>query len=340
MNARTVRLVVLGAVALVVCAGIYSWLHLHKEASREAGAATSANGMDEYSYSPAPHVSMRINGVHNPVVYQGTPLLLSFRAANQRATNAELMNLNRKERWKALQEKFVNGQIQKEELDEFSASPHRELPIKAVELGGNGQGWEQFLHFILLLPNRTLKPLPWKFERIGSGAEEALLLDAEKTIEVNFGLSPESAADILPGDYVLVGILDATNASNLPAGQWHGRAETEPIPLKILAQQTPPSAPEKARNELEYVRFFLATNRPEEALKHAEAAATISPEDIDAQIALGDSKAKQNDLQGALAGYQLALRTFYNQTSLPYEPPSLLIYKRAMLREQLQAHAN
>ena len=79
---------------------------------------------------------------------------------------------------------------------------------------------------------------------------------------------------------------------------------------------------------------FETERNSAEALKHAEAAATTSPNDIAAQIALGDSRAKRNDVQGALAAYQLALQNFYNQSSPPYEPPSLLLYQRAMLRER------
>jgi tetratricopeptide (TPR) repeat protein len=132
-----------------------------------------------------------------------------------------------------------------------------------------------------------------------------------------------------------VGILEVPSDAKLPAGEWRGRVETEPVTLKILPQQAQRSTAEKTESELEYVNYFLATNQAAKALQHAQEALAASPASIDAYIAVGDSKNMQGDAQGALDAYEAALTAFYDRENLPYEPPSLLTHKISMLEEKL-----
>ena len=332
---------VAGVAGLAVLGGLYFWLHSSRSGRMQvedrAERAAMRNQIEEFEYVASPHISMRINGSHEPVVDHGTPLLLSLRAANQGAMNAKLINRARQERWAALQERLASGQVQKEEVDALASSLQPQLPVKTVQLGSDSGAWEQFVRFVRRLPDGKEEPLPWKLERIGASSEKTLVLDAETTVQLDFGVSPEAAAAIAPGTYEIVGILEIPASAGIPAERWKGRSEAEPVTVRVLPQQPPPSAPEKLRSELDYVNYFLATNQSALALQHAKAALAASPTDVDAQIALGDSKAAQNDPQGALAAYQTAFQEFHLQSPTPYEQPSLLLEKISKLREKLEA---
>jgi len=335
----TKRLLLAGAVGIALLAGLYFWLHIRRSVSLQVKGqpeAATGNEIEEFEYVAAPYISMRINGTHEPVVAQGTPLLVSLRAANQGAMNAQLINQAHKQRWAALQEKLSSGQVQKEEVNALAPSLQHELPVKTVQLGSESGGWEQFVRFVQRLPGGKEEPLPWKLDPIGASSEKKLVLDAETTVQLDFGLTPEAAAAIAPGDYEIVGILEVPASASVSAEQWKGRSETDPVTLKVLPQQPPPSAADRLRSELDAVKYFLVTNQSALALQHAKAALAAGPTDIDAQIALGDSKAAQNDPQGGLAAYQAALQEFQSQSPAPYEPPSLLFEKISKLRKGLK----
>ena len=340
MDTMKKRLIVAGVLGISLFAVVYFWVHKSSRLpipAEQQSRATSDSEIAELAYVAAPHVSMRINGTHEPVVGLGTPLIVSLRASNQGAINGQLINRARKERWAALQGKLNSGPVQKEEVAALATRLQREAPIKVVQLGGEAVGWEQFVRFVRRLPDGKEEPLPWKLERIGASPDKKLVLDAETNVQIDFGLAPAAAATIEPGDYEIVGILEVPGSPTVPADQWRGRSETEPVMLKVLPQQPPPSAAEKLRSELDSVNYFLATNQPDLALKHAEAALAASPADVDAQIAVGDSKA-QSDPQDALAAYQTALKEIHSQSPIPSEPPFLLSDKIYKLREKLEGN--
>ncbi len=336
------RWLVAGIVAIAVLAGLYFWLPRHRgvplQGESQRHTAKSDDETEDFEYVAAPHISMRINGTHEPTVIRGTPLLVSLRLANPGAMNAQLINHAHQKRWAALQEKLSRGQVQKEEVDALEPGLRHELPVKAVQLGADNGAWEEFVRFVRRLPDGKEERLPWKLERIGPPAEKKLLLDAETTVQLDFGLTPETAAAIEPGDYEVVGILEIPADANTPAEQWKGRCETEPLQLRILSQHPPSSAADKLRSELDFVNYFLATNQSGLAVQHAETALASSPDDIDAQIALGDSRRAQNDLKGALAAYRTAMKEFQGQSPAPYEPPSLLVEKISKLGKELEVN--
>lgn len=316
----------------------YLWLSQRYPTSPAAGAPASTTGEavpEEYVYVAEPHISLRINGKHDPVIYPGTPLLLSVRVANQRAMNAALLNHAHEVRHAALLEKLSQGKAGKEDVDGVPASLQKEIPIKDVELGREGLPWMNSVHFNQRTADGQEIPLPWELEKIGPATDQKLVLDASKTAELDFALGPTTTANLAAGEYVVVAVLEVKADVQLPSTQWRGRVETEPVTLKVLPQAKKLSPPEVVSTELDYVSYFLATHQGAMALIHSHKAVAASPTDINANIAMGDSKAMQNDLPGALEAYETARREFYRQHAEAYERPALLLSKIYDLRARM-----
>ena len=334
------RLTLAAAFLVLAFGGGYVWYRTHTPApAAAAGSDSSSSGEvppEEYVYVPEPHISLRINGTHKPAVSRGTPLLFSVRVANQQAINAALLNRAHQIRWAALQEKLTQAKVRKEEVDALSDSLHRDIPIKSVELGSDNVNWADSVRFMQRMPDGKDVPLAWTLRKIGPDADKKLTLDATATAELDFGADPEEAAKLAPADYVIVAVLEVARDETFPSALWRGRVESEPVTLKVQPESRKLTAAEAVATELDYVSYFLAVHQGGAALAHAQKAVAANPNDIDAHIAVGDCKATQDDVAGALEAYEAALGQYSRQQSDSYERPTLLLSKISDLRARLQ----
>ena len=323
-------------VALVVAAlGVA--LLLRRVGSREKSpvGGTLAVARGEPELPPWPDISLQIDRAHEITVYQGTPLLISVRLANQRAMNAAGENQARQARAEGLKAAVARGAIPKEKAEAVLAYLSQRVPVRAVQLGDDTAGWDTFVRFAQLTPDGKQQSLGWPLKALGPAASKTLRLDGETTAQLDFALDPTTAAAITPGEYQIVAVLEVPAEAKLAAERWRGRTESDPVKLSVKEKPAQFTKADEENFNLSLARYNDATGDSRGALQYAEKALAVNPKSIPASILVGEVREGMGDLKGALEGYKNAEHEFYQQYPNSYEAPLYLIDKTISVTEKL-----
>jgi len=328
-------------VALLIAGGIALhmshpgwWRRLSNRHLELAGHSVKAI-MLEPTWPAIPDAFLQINGRREAIVFQGAPLILSVRLANQRAMNADLQNKANEAHQKEVQTTSARGNVPKEKTELALASFAKPLKIPSVTLGGEQTGWEQYLHFVLQEDARNSKALSWPLKLITVPPQKTLVLDQKNTAQLDYALAPESAAGLGLGQYYIVAVVEVPGDSNLAADRWRGRVESGPVELTIKERPARMSREEEENASLNLAHFYLATGEFKHALEDARKVVALNPNSIPGYILVGRAQEKLGDPRAALAAMDKALHEFYRQHPHPDEPPAYLIRKSMELRKKL-----
>lgn len=167
---------------------------------------------------------------------------------------------------------------------------------------------------------------------------KSLALDANQRAQLDYALSPESAAQVSAGDYSVVAVLEVPSAATLPQGLRRGRVVSRPVRLKILPAPAQPAVAAQASMNMQWAEFFSTIQDWSKALASSQAALPTDPKLIRAEMIVGESKEAQGDLIGARDAFVSARRLFYEQYPKSYDAPQYLIHRIAKLDERLGKH--
>lgn len=243
---------------------------------------------------PTPDIALEVNVSTELTLYQGTPLIVTVRLANQRASNVLAMN--------AAQDK-----------------PEDRKPVPVVQLGTE---WAKSVKFEIRA-GAGGEEAAWPLALLGKPAEEAIALDGRTNPEAQWGLSPEEAAKIPPGGYRIVAVLEVSGRDKKA---WKGRVESEPAALTIQVRPADLAGPAAAESDTELARYWAQAGVWDKSFAAARDAVAKDPKSIEAFTLVGDALASGNDLNGAMTAYQAALKLFRgSEEGKGYEPPDYLL---------------
>lgn len=183
---------------------------------------------------PAPSISLQINSDHELTVFAGTPLILTVRLGNRGAQNAALRNEAAKHHAEQLQDAKVRGEISQERAEKLLARIGQPWELPVVRVGDGALGWEHFVHFYLQLPGGQRQALPWPLSLAASPSEKSLTLDAKNTGQVEFLLSPSTAAELAAGVHQILATLEVSLEEKVPGDSWHGLVQSAPVMLTVV----------------------------------------------------------------------------------------------------------
>lgn len=255
------------------------------------------------SLPPTPDIALEVNVSTELTLYQGTPLIVTVRLANQRASNVLAMN--------AAQDK-----------------PEDRKPVPVVQLRTE---WSKSLKFEIRAGSGG-EEAAWPLARLSNPAEEAIALDGRTNPECTWGLSPEEAAKIAPGFYRIVAVLEVASGEN---AVWKGRVESEPVVLTIEPRPPDLAGPAGAESDMETARYWVKAGDWNKSLAAAREAVAKDPKSIEAHSLVGDALAARKDLDGAMTAYQAALK-LYNESeeAKGYEPPDYLLRRISQIARE------
>jgi hypothetical protein len=252
---------------------------------------------------PTPDIALQINTSTELKLFQGTPLIIEVRLANQRASNVM----------------FQNAVLEKAE----DRSP---LPI--VQLGAD---WAKSIRFDIRREGGAEEPA-WPFAILAKPEERAMALDGQTNPEVVWGLSPEEAVKIAPGVYRITAILEAGGKDSK---LWQGRVESEPVVLTVQTRPADLSGAAAAEADLELASYWAQAGDWDKSLAAARDAATKDPKSIEAHSLAGDALSAKKDLDGAMTAYQAALKLFNeSEEAKDYEPPDYLLRRISQIARE------
>lgn len=290
----------------------------------------------ELQTPPLPDIALEIATEQALTTYQGVPLIITARLANQRAANAEAENLTRQEAVALIQRKRAEGKISEEKAMSMVESAGRVRQSQPVRLGNVAKGWEQYIHFEYRNDAGSFKPVDWPLQAIAAPKDKTIVLDAQSQAEIKFKLQPEAANRLAAGNYEVIAILDVAEDSSLPKENWRGRATSDPVLLRILPKPANPTAAEKGTLNLQTAEFYAEIQDWPKALEAAEKAIAANPQLINAHMYAGEAREARGDLAGALQAYLIAKRLFDEQHPNSYERPERLIQKIGDLARRLR----
>ena len=213
------------------------------------------------------------------------------------------------------------------------ASANRKKEVRSLQLGDESNKPEAFLRIVLLSPGGIDQPATWTMKVLPTREKLPVVLDGESTAQLDYAVNPDAASSIAAGDYRVRAILEVPPSANLPASAWRGRAESEPVTIKILEAALTPS--DKEKMELDFAEYFYATGDFAASQERALKVTAANPKSIAAWTIVGDTREHQNDLKGALAAYLTAAGEFNQQYPNSYESPQYLVRKTNQLIEKL-----
>lgn len=322
----------LGVLITALAAGVVVYLLLLERQGDRPVVAPSSTKEDAPSL---PNVSLQVNGEEELLIHQGTPLIFSVRLANQQAMNAAAYNEANQTLIEEIQADAASGKMSREQAEAEIAQLSRKEEIRAVYLGDERTGWEQFLRFELQLQEGKRQLLPWPL-KIVAQPEKTAILDDENTAQLDYALEPSAATHIPVSEYRIVAMLEVPPNAKLPADRWRGRVESEPVKLRIVERPALLAKTDEEKMNIDLARYYFTAGDMKNAIEHAQKALSLNPKSIAAYIIIGDSKETLGDLEGALAAYQSATREYYQQRPKPYEAPRYLIVKTESLMEKLR----
>jgi hypothetical protein len=211
---KTMRKALIAAVVLMVLiiAGEMFWAALRWRGQHnlptEKHSPPTAAGREERILPALPNISLQINADHELTEFQGTPLILSVRLANQRAINAELANQAERIQANSLEDKVARRELRRDQVAPQLASLRAQHKAGAVLLGNENAGWEEYVHFSQLRPEGKQQALPWRLKLAATPASKTVTLDAANTAQLDYLLSPNDAGQIAPGDYEILAYVE------------------------------------------------------------------------------------------------------------------------------------
>jgi len=286
---------------------------------------------------PLPAISLQIDTENGMKVYTGTPLIFSVRLANPRAMNAAAENASNQAAAKAIEAAVATGKIPKEKADRRLAHFRQEARIRAVQLGDESAGWEQFVRFTQRLPDGKQQPLAWPLKLAAPPEAKTLTLDAKNTAQLDYLLEPAATSQIATGDYQILAVLEVPADAKVASDRWRGRVESGRVKLSIMQKPARMAPEEEEKTNLQFARYYQAAKDWTHALESAQKALAANPKSIPALILVGEVKETRGDLRGALEAFQTAEAEFYRQYPKSYEAPLYLIHKSAELLAKLKA---
>jgi tetratricopeptide (TPR) repeat protein len=313
--------------AMVVLAAIVLWYVNYRPAARggKGQATASAPTAQPATVRPAPlppepDVALDINSKTELEALQGTPLLLTVRLANQRAANARSANAAREASAADAREQLKAGAISAAESQAREAFSRQREEVPTLVLPAD---WPKYLHLQVRRADNTAVQPDWPVSPLTAPDRKALVLDGTATTEGTWALSPEAAAQLAPGSWQLVAILDTVAGATADA--WRGRAVSQPVSITIKPR--PPSLPaaEAEQDALEAARYHAAAGQWDKSLEAARKAAVLNRDSIEAHTLIGDALSAGGDNQGAMRAYQTAMAAFDKQNKNPRHVPDYLI---------------
>lgn len=267
-----------------------------ESAGSSTGGAQAEAPIDEPPPpSPMPDIALEINSAGELTIYQGTPLIVTVRLANQRAANVASRN-------------------------EVEAPPERRRPVPVVTLPS---GWQQAIR-IDISSGGSSRKLSWPLRAMGGQSGEAAELDGTSVIELQWTLSPEDSVAIHPGSYSLAAILEVTASDR----GWCGTVTSEPVMLQIEAPGADLKPQEALEPNLELARYHALLKDWPKSLSAAREAVAKNPDSIDGHALLGDALAESGQLEAALSAYEAAVLAFGKQSQneqRPLPPPRYMV---------------
>jgi tetratricopeptide (TPR) repeat protein len=283
-----------------------------------------------------PEVALQINVEDELAATQGVPLVFTVTLANQQATNIELENESNELYLKSVESGVQQGKITPGKAAAIKASLSNPRKIRLIHLGDEASAWNKFVHFERLGPDGKLQPLPWPLVLLAPPSAQSIVLDAHATPSLDYVLESDASAQVAPGEYQIVAVVEVPREASMAADAWRGRAESEPVDLTILPSPAKPAAADVERSQLQFAYYYQKRKDWSRALESAQKVLTVAPNSIPAQIVVGQVKEVQGDLHGALKAYQVAEQGFYQQYPDSYEAPLYLIHKSEELADKLK----
>jgi hypothetical protein len=256
---------------------------------------------------PAPEITLSINSKTELTLHQGTPLLVTVRLLNQRATNVVLLN-------------------------SVEDVPARKQPVPAVTLR---PVWPTFVRFESRMDGRAER-LSWPLTLIGTADAVAITLDGTRAYEAVWGLSPEAAMQLAPGAYRIMAVLEIPNKDG---ENWQGLVESRPVTLTLAARPAVAQGPDAVQADLALARYSARISSWDECLAGARKAVAKDPASIEGNLLIGNALAARNELDGAIEAYGRALDLFKQQYGGKVnEPPGyLLLQMKKVIVARMQA---
>jgi len=315
--------------AIVVLVLIVIWYVQHRPAARssKSQSTTASVSTGQPAQLPAdPDVSLDINNETELEVYQGAPLLLTVRLANQRAANAQSTNAAREAISVDVQEQLKADAITAAESQAREALSRQREGVPTLVLPDD---WPKSIHLQVLRAGDTASQPDWPVSLLVAPDKQALVLDGTATTEAIWSLSPEAAATLAPGSWQVFAILDT--AAGAPAGAWRGRAVSQPVTVTIKPRPDSLPAAEAEQDALEVAHYHAAAAQWDKSLAAARKAAALNPNSIEAHTLIGDALSAGGDKQGAMEAYQTAMAAFNKQNKDPRHVADYLIERMHQL---------
>lgn len=312
------------AFLVVAAGGAYWW----QRRTTSRGEQEPAGAAAEQPPAALPDVSLQVNAADSVNIRPGFPLLLRVRLANPRAINAALRQRLDDREASAVREQMSRGAIARENAEKRLAALTGKPRPGALALPA-GAEWERLVSF--RLAERDGKQQPFETSLIPSVQPQPRALNAEQTVELEYGVAPEETAPLTPGEYRLVAVLDA------PAPEaWQGRVESLPVKVVVAEASSSHLDPtEEERLHLGAARYYHAVRNLTKALEHVQKALAARPHSVPANIVFGELKEDSGDLAGALEAYQGALKEYEGQHPKALEPHQYLTMKTSALLHKL-----
>jgi tetratricopeptide (TPR) repeat protein len=284
---------------------------------------------------PLPDVSLEINKQREAQVIQGTPLILTVRAANPRAANTLATNQAHERSLALIQEKLSKGELSSQDAQPMLELARVKREVRTVRLGASDRGWEKYLHFEAQTAGSPFAPVNWPLALVKFPDVKSVLLDGTTNAQVQYALDPQAAAQVPAGEYVLQAVLEVEAGTSLPQELWRGRVASGSVKLRIRPAPAQLSAADQASMKMQRAEFFSTTSDWANALQSAQDALKEDPRLIRAQMIQGEAKEARGDLAGARDALSQALRLFYEQYPDSYERPQYLLDRIAALDKRL-----
>jgi tetratricopeptide (TPR) repeat protein len=323
---------------LIVLAAIVAvaWLTIpsRRQRSSQSTSATPApvaGGRSARQPPPLlPDIGLWVNSSERVEVRQGTPLVFSVRLANHQAMNAALANATRQPYLASIDEREQRGELTAEAAAAMRAGVGLEAAVRPIEIGGANRNWTSFVRFERFDPGA--RALDWSLRAIPP-PESSLALDARTTAEVTFVLSPEAAAQVTPGEYRVVAVIEVP-ADSGPPDAWHGLARSTPVTITVLPASAGRDATAESQAARLRARYFAKVGDWKQSLADAERAVSLVPSSVDAHILVGEARKALGDPEGALAAFREAQRQYEAQYGGPPDEPSYIADQIYLLTRQ------
>jgi hypothetical protein len=283
--------------------------------AKPAGTSDQQAAAAPIASQPIPDIALEINSQSDLTIYQGTPLIVTVRLANQRASNI---------------------------ISHLASQSEPSLGEQAsvVHLSA---GWPKLVRFEIRTDSGAEK-LIWPLIPIIGQEEQPVALDGQANPETSWGLSPEAAAKVAPGIYRLVAVLEVAGKDS---AIWHGKVESELVVLTIQARPENLQGSPATESALDLAYYFAQTGDWAKSLAAAHQATTNDPNSIEGHILIGDALAAGNDHNSALAAYTTALRLYeqkYRNSPMgqtedekaklkEYQPPDYLLRRILLIQK-------